>query len=101
MIHATPLRNLSKIDRLGLVSRRSKCALKTIYLCTPGMVGAAITHAMRRHKIAAEDVAVIEVDVPRSWLRKGRRKGLWHTNGADIPTSRFLSISALATVEVA
>jgi hypothetical protein len=89
MLHATPARNIRSIVRSGIKASRSKGAAQTVWLVAPGMSGAALSHAMKRHSKGAIDVCILEIDVPRSWLRKGRRKGLWHTGGRDIPPGRI------------
>ena len=89
MLHATPVRNLRNIWCRGLRASRSKGAARTVWLAAGLMWGEAIRHASRRHGVHPTLVVVLEIDVPRSWLRKGRRKGLWHTGGRDIPPERI------------
>ncbi len=95
MLHATPIKNLRNIKRRGIKASRSKGAVATVWLVSPGMLAAALAHAQKRHRVAPEAVAVLEVDIPRSWLRKGRRKGLHHTGGRDIPAARITAVTAL------
>jgi hypothetical protein len=47
-------------------------------------------HTVRRHGGRGQDVVVLEVDVPRSWLRKSRR-GLWYCV-KDIPPVRIVGV---------
>lgn len=95
MYHATPVRNAASVMRRGLLVKKSKCARATIWLTTPGLVFMAMQHAMKRQRCRPGNVMIIEVDVPKRSLRKGKRerKGLWHTNGADIPPERIVSIN--------
>jgi hypothetical protein len=37
-----------------------------------------VLHVVKRHRGRVESTVVLEVDVPRSWLRRSR-KGLWYT----------------------
>jgi len=47
-------------------------------------------HVAWRHGTRIEAVITMEVDVPRSWLRRSR-KGLWYCT-RDIPAARFLPV---------
>jgi hypothetical protein len=44
-------------------------------------------HVVKRHGGRVEDVVILEVEVPRRWLRRNRR-GLWYSK-RDIPPGRF------------
>jgi len=44
-------------------------------------------HVAWRHSVRIEAVITLEVDVPRSWLRRSR-KGLWYCR-RDIPADRI------------
>lgn len=88
MLHATPAKNVKAILRRGILCSKSKAAASSIWLCAPSLFGAAVAHAVKRHRVKPEAVAVLEVDVPKRWLRKGYRKGVRHTGGRDIPPER-------------
>jgi hypothetical protein len=51
-------------------------------------------HTVKRHGGRIEAVAVIELNVPRRWLRKSRR-GLWYCR-RDILAFRFRKVSKFA-----
>ncbi len=85
--HATPVRNLSPITDDGLLCSKSKGRLPVVWLHTPDKSGWAAMHTVSRHGGKIENVVVIEVRVPRSWLRKSRR-GLWYSV-KDIPPARI------------
>jgi hypothetical protein len=51
-------------------------------------------HTVKRHDGRIEAVAVIEVNVPRRWLRKSRR-GLWYCR-RDIGPHRFRRVANFA-----
>ena len=48
----------------------------------------AVPHVGRRHGVPVQDVALLEVDVPRTWLRRTKR-GLW-TCDRDTPAERIV-----------
>jgi hypothetical protein len=86
--HATPRRNLASIGRLGLLCSKSQGRRKVVWLHAPGKTAWAILHTIERHGGRVEDVVVIELNVPRRWLRRSR-KGLWYCLG-DIPPERHV-----------
>jgi hypothetical protein len=47
----------------------------------------AILHVIKRHSGRVERTVVLEIDVPRSWLRRNR-KGLWYCP-RDVPPGRI------------
>jgi hypothetical protein len=49
-----------------------------------------VLHTVRRHGGRAESVVILEVDVPRGWLRRNRW-GLWHCP-RDIPPERLKGV---------
>jgi hypothetical protein len=85
--HATPAKNLPSIDRTGLLCGKSEGRLPVVWLHAPGKSAWAALHTVKRHGGRVENVAVLEVNVPRRWLRKSRR-GLWHCR-RDIGPERF------------
>ncbi len=85
--HATPARNLPSILRHGLLVRKSRGALRAIWMVSPAKTSWAVLHTVKRHAGRVEEVVVLEVSVPRSWLRKSRRS-LWYCT-KDIPPSRI------------
>src|SRR5947199_3897878 len=93
--HATPARNLPSIRARGLLTSMSRGALPLVWLHSAGASRWAVPHVSRRHGVAVQDVARLEVDVPRSWLRRNRR-GLW-TCARDIPPERIAFHGLAAT----
>jgi hypothetical protein len=85
--HATPARNLNSILRLGLLCCHSKGKLPVVWACSPARSWGAVLHVVKRHGGRVESTVVLEVDVPRSWLRRSR-KGLWYCP-RDIPPERI------------
>jgi hypothetical protein len=75
--HATLARNLASIRGAGLLCSKSQGLLPVIWLHSPVKTYWALTHTIRRHGGRVETVVVIEVEVPRAWLRRSKR-GLWY-----------------------
>ena len=71
--HATPARNLTGILRSGLLTSRSQGKLAAVWLCSPSKSSWAVLHVIKRHGGKVETTVVLEVDVPRSWLRRSRK----------------------------
>src|SRR5436190_23126379 len=94
--HATPRKNLASIQRLGLLTSKSKGKLKVVWLHCPTKTAWATIHTVKRHGGKVEDVVVLEVEVPRGWLRRSRR-GLWYSC-RDIPPERFRKLIGFAEV---
>ena len=95
--HATILRNWPSIRRQGLLCSKSKGKLPVVWLHSPSKSSWAALHTVKRHGGRIERVVIIEIDVPRSWLRRSRKK-LWYCP-RDIPPScfrRLISFQELA-----
>ena len=75
--HATPHRNLPSIQRHELLCSKSQGRLKAVWLATKEKSSWAAMHVAWRHGARIEAVITLEVEVPRSWLRRSR-KGLWY-----------------------
>jgi hypothetical protein len=65
----------------------SRGKLPAVWLGSPAACSWAAIHVARRHKARIEDVIVLEVTVPRSWLRRSRKR-LWYSL-RDVPPSRI------------
>ena len=85
--HATPLRSLPSIQRHGLLCSKSRGRLRAVWLAAEGKSSWAAMHVAWRHGVRIEAVITLEVDVPRSWLRRSR-KGLWYST-RDVPPERI------------
>jgi hypothetical protein len=77
---------LNSILRRGLLCSKSRGRLPVVWLHAPGRSAWALLHTVRRHGGRAEAVIVIELEVPRRWLRRSR-KGLWYCP-RDVPPGR-------------
>jgi hypothetical protein len=85
--HATPARNLDSVLRRGLLTAKSRGRLKVVWLHSAAASSWAILHTIKRHGGRVEEVVILEADVPRSWLRRSRRR-LWYCP-RDIPADRI------------
>ncbi len=94
--HATPHRNLPNIRRAGLLCSRSRGQLPAVCLHTAGKTPWAMLHTVRRHGGRVEDVAVLELNVPRRWLRRSRR-GVWFCP-RDVASGRIRGHIPFATL---
>jgi hypothetical protein len=77
--HATPARNLTSILRSGLLASRAKGRLPAVWLTAPSRSSWGVLHTIKRHGGQVETTVVLEVDVPRSWLRRSARKRIWYS----------------------
>jgi hypothetical protein len=87
ILHATLARNLPSILRAGLLTSKSQGKLPVVWVCCPSKSSWAILHVVKRPGGRVETTVVLEVDVPRRWLRRSR-KGLWYCP-RDVPPDRI------------
>ena len=53
-------------------------------------------HTVKRHGGRVEDVVILEVEVPRSWLRRNRKR-LWYST-SDVPFARIKRTISFAEI---
>jgi hypothetical protein len=89
-VGATLSRNLPSILRDGILTAKSRGRYKAVWLHEPDKAQWAAMHTVRRHGGRIEDVVVLEVTVPKAWLRRhgGKAKGLWRCV-RDVPVKCF------------
>ena len=92
--HATPARNLNSLLNNGLLCSYSQGKLPVVWACSAARSSWACLHVIRRHGGRVESTVVLEVDVPRSWLRRSR-KGLWYCP-RDVPPGCFRRVLCFA-----
>jgi hypothetical protein len=65
----------------GLLTARSRGALKSVWLCEAGRKHWSCLHTVRRHGGRIEDVVVLQVEVPKVWLKRhgGTVRGLYRS----------------------
>ena len=100
LYHATPKANLESIQSEGLDSNRSHGKEKVIWLHTASRREWAILHTTQRHKCDVADVIIIEVEIPRSKLRR-RWRGLWTTPETITEFGRIRNASEFSKSPVA
>jgi hypothetical protein len=85
-MHATLARNLASILRSGLLTNKSRGRFKAVWLHAAGRSHWAALHTVERHGGRVEEVVILTVCVPRSWLKRhgGSVEGLWRSV-RDIP----------------
>jgi len=99
MVHATTRRSLRSILVDGrLRADKSKVSRRAVYLATPAQRLWAVDHVARRHGVKISDVVLIEVNVPRTWLRRHNRS-LWYCM-RDIPVPMTAKVTGLVEVAV-
>src|SRR5262249_30641815 len=70
--HATLSRNFPSILRDGILTANSRGRYKAVWLHESDKAHWAALHTVRRHGGRFGDVVVIEVTVPKAWLRQGQ-----------------------------
>jgi hypothetical protein len=94
--HATLAKNLDSILRRGLLCSKSQGKLKVVWLHATAASSWATLHTIKRHGGRVEEVVILEVDVPRSWLRRSRRRQWYSTR--DIPPDRIRHVFTFGEV---
>jgi hypothetical protein len=89
-------KHLDSILRRGLLCSKSRGKLKVVWLHAAAASSWATLHTIKRHGGRVEEVVILEVDVPRSWLRRSRRR-LWCAT-RDIPPDRIRHVFTFGEV---
>ena len=85
--HATLARNLPSILQAGLLTSCSRGKRPAVWACSRAKTAWAALHCAKRHGGPVKEVVVLEIDVPRRWLRRSK-KGLWYCP-RDVPPERI------------
>jgi hypothetical protein len=96
--HCTPARNLESIQRQGLLTSKATGKRKAVWAWTPARTLWAVVHIAFRHRTPLGTLAVLEVRVPRSWLRR-RGGGLFWTP-RDVPPGRIVRVIEVPSLAV-
>jgi hypothetical protein len=94
--HATFARNLPTIIKAGLLTSKSQGELPVVWMCGAARMLWAAAHVVGRHCGRIENDDVLEIDVPRRWLRRSK-KGLWYSR-YDIPPERVRGVVTFAAL---
>lgn len=76
--------NVESIQENGLLTSYATGKMLAVWLHTTSKTPWAILHVSSRKRVAAEDITVFEVNVPRRWLKRAGKTGLWYCR-QDIP----------------
>lgn len=89
LYHATTAAAAASIETQGLLVRCAdpKAKIKGCWLHSASRSPWGVIHTQRKHKAKLVDVVILEVNVPRGWLRRFQT-GLWYTQ-RDIPAERI------------
>jgi hypothetical protein len=87
---------LRSILAAGLDPARHLCPRPEVWLHSPCRSAWAILHTAQRHLVPADQVAVVTVRVPRSWLTR-RRRCVWSLT-CLIEPSRIVSFNPRAAI---
>lgn len=98
MYHATSVRNLASILKWGLLTSKSRQKRAAVWFVPKRGFGWACQHAVKRNGGRIEDVVVLAVDVPRSWLVR-HKGGLWYCM-RDVPADRINGVTVYKTMEM-
>jgi hypothetical protein len=94
--HVTPSRNLASICRSGLLARKSRGKRPVVWVCCRAKTAWAALHTVKSHGGRIEGVIILDLDVPRRWLRRSKR-GLWYCPH-DIPPERIRRVVTFAAL---
>ena len=94
--HVTLARSLAGICRGGLLASKSQGRLPAVWLCSAAKTPWAAIHVVKRHGGRIENVVILQIDVPRRWLRRSKR-GLWYTL-RDVPAGRIRGLITYAAL---
>jgi hypothetical protein len=69
---------VASIQEHGLLPICSTGQLKSVWLHSRSRTPWAVLHVQDRHKVSLQEVVVLEVSVPREWVKRSKLKGLLH-----------------------
>lgn len=96
LYHATDVKNLTSIMKLGLLANRCRFKIKRVWMCCLRKRPWSLLHMAKNHGTPLQDVVVLEVRIPRSWL--GRHGGgLWYTRH-NVPASMIQRVVPISEV---
>jgi hypothetical protein len=95
LVHATTAGALASILRSGLLKRRSKGQKRVVWLASAWRATWACLHCVRRHGGRVESVVVLELNVPRRWLKRGPCRGLYYCD-RDVPPGRVRAVQTFS-----
>jgi hypothetical protein len=82
--------------KAGLLTAKSQGKLSVVCLRCRAKTAWAALYCIRRHGGRVKGIVILELDVPRRWLRRSR-KGLWYCPH-DIPPERIRGVVTFAAL---
>jgi hypothetical protein len=92
LAHTLPAHRLRSVLANGLLPALSRGARKVLWLHSFGRSSWAKDHVSGRHSVELDQVVRLRVRVPRCWLTRTNRKGVW-TCARVIPPSMIMSFT--------
>ena len=96
LYHATPASNLESIKTNGLLVSKAKKSNQFVWLHTSSRSAWAVLHTCKNHKADWDEVIILEVEVPRSWIKAHKLtiqgqglRGFWKCN-RNISSDRII-----------
>jgi hypothetical protein len=95
LYHATTRANLTSIETDGLLVSHANPngKIKGVWLHTRSNGAWAVLHTQKRHKVALEEVVIIELKVSRRKLKRFQT-GLWYCTSDIAPASLIRTIDS-------
>lgn len=93
LYHITHVKNQVSIMTQGLDPSRAKNQRLAVWACTESKIQWGIVHVLakpRNKGATIEDVVVMEIEVPDSWLTR-YAKGVWYSY-TSVPASRIVAV---------
>lgn len=97
LLHATMIKNLASIKKRGLLPGKAVRNRKAVWLASESEEQWAVKHCVQNRACSPDEVCIIRVEVPVSWIR-GFRYGLWYC-GHVIPPACLRSVKRYVAVE--
>lgn len=97
LYHVTSYARFCSISRSGLDPAFSEGKAPLVWLASKSKIEWGFLHVVKRHRVKLTDVVVIGFDVPRSWVRRSAKRGLWNSPRL-IPAGRITSVQTFSDV---
>jgi hypothetical protein len=98
LLHATTVDRLKSIRTHGLLCSLARQKRRAVWFVSAHKTPWAVKHALLRGVARLEDIVVLKVRVPRSWIKGFRHKGLFYCE-RDVPPSRIVGSIRWGVVE--
>lgn len=85
--HATHRDNVTGCLRAGMKADLATGRTPAVWGCTRQFIEAAVLHAANKRKVRLRDIVVLELDVPRKWVKRFCVPGMVYVP-CDVPRER-------------